>query len=313
MHNNIVNLSKEMYNHLNGKTFTDALEELDPSSTYIHTPLETLDAFERQLKRYGIKVCGTDCDCVEKFFSSPDTAILFPEYVRRCIAKGFNSTVLSSITAVKTVCGSNQYTNFALELDGTNIEENGTATTLGKYNRLITMPYEIVKNQRLSVFGIMLKSIGVRLAASVTKKAMLVLETDAQTRAYELTDEALTMLHRGFNCFDMTTIIANPANIMNIIKMYGLSNEAVSADGKIILPFGSELISTPAIPENTVIGMDENFALEFITDSGLTMNVDKLMSLETRGREHQFDPIQVSITCGFRKIVPEAVKKLNLW
>ena len=52
---NDVKLEKGMYN-LSGKSFTAALEELDPSSAYIGTELENLDAFERQLKRYNINI-----------------------------------------------------------------------------------------------------------------------------------------------------------------------------------------------------------------------------------------------------------------
>ena len=43
---NDIRLEKGMYN-LSGKSFTAALEELDPSSAYCGTPLEKLDAFER--------------------------------------------------------------------------------------------------------------------------------------------------------------------------------------------------------------------------------------------------------------------------
>ena len=66
---NDIKLEKGLYN-LSGRSFTAALEELDPSSAYAGTPLEKLDAFERQLKRFNIRISGQDCDCVEKFFSS---------------------------------------------------------------------------------------------------------------------------------------------------------------------------------------------------------------------------------------------------
>ena len=99
---NDIRLEKGMYD-LSGKSFTAALEELDPSSAYSGTPLEKLDAFERQLKRFNIRVSGQDCDRVEKFFSSTETAVLFPEFVTRCIRKGFDETVISSVCAAKTI------------------------------------------------------------------------------------------------------------------------------------------------------------------------------------------------------------------
>ena len=74
---NDVKLEKGLYN-LSGKSFTAALEELDPSSSYSGTPLEKLDAYERQLKRFNIRISGADCDRVEKFFSAAETAVPSP-------------------------------------------------------------------------------------------------------------------------------------------------------------------------------------------------------------------------------------------
>lgn len=54
---NEIKLEKGLYN-LSGKSFTAALEELDPTSAYAGTPLEKLDAFERQLKRFNIRING---------------------------------------------------------------------------------------------------------------------------------------------------------------------------------------------------------------------------------------------------------------
>ena len=75
--------------------------------------------------------------------------------------------------------------------------------------------------------------------------------------------------------------------------------------GRITLPFGSELIKTSAAEDDTIIGIDKNFALEFITSSDLIMETDKLI-------DRQLDQITVSITCGFRKITPDAVKVLTI-
>lgn len=60
-----IKIEKGLYT--TGKSFTQALEALDPSENYKGTSLEGLDAFERQLKRFDIKVSGKDCDTVSKF------------------------------------------------------------------------------------------------------------------------------------------------------------------------------------------------------------------------------------------------------
>ena len=74
-----ITIEKGMYQTKGG--LSAALEKLDPSENYIGTSLEGLDAFSRQLKRFGIRVSGSGSDCVEKFFQSSNSAALFPEYV----------------------------------------------------------------------------------------------------------------------------------------------------------------------------------------------------------------------------------------
>ena len=83
-------LEKGMYS-APGKSFTQALEELDPSENYRGTPLEGLDAYQRQLKRFDIRVGGPGSDLVEKFFQTSDTAALFPEYVARAVRQGMEA------------------------------------------------------------------------------------------------------------------------------------------------------------------------------------------------------------------------------
>ena len=80
-------LEKSLY-HLTNKSFVQALEALDPSAQYADTPLAGLDAYERQLKRFDIRISGAQCDRVEKFFTSTESAVLFPEFVRRAVQQG---------------------------------------------------------------------------------------------------------------------------------------------------------------------------------------------------------------------------------
>ena len=315
---NDIKLEKGLYN-LSGKSFTAALEELDPTSAYCGTPLEKLDAFERQLKRFNIRVKGSDCDSVEKFFTSTESAVLIPEFVTRSIRKGFDDTILSSVCAVKTVVNSGQYLGCVLDdstaydvcsqgetLPTATVTESSAATVLAKYGRLISASYESIRQQRLDVFGVMLRSVGVRLAAAVVKKAVEVLADGAdEVSTTELTYADLAELYGKFESFDMTTVIASPALAAKIAAMDQLSDSSADADGRFILPFGSELIKTSAAGADTIIGIDRDYALEFITSTELVMETDKLI-------DRQLDQMTASITCGFRKITPDAVKVLKI-
>ena len=101
-----ITLEKGMYS-VPGKSFTQVLEELDNSENYRGTSLEGLDAFQRQLKRYHIKVSGPGSDQVEQFFASAGSAALFPEYVARAVRQGMEraSKVTDLVATVTKVDG----------------------------------------------------------------------------------------------------------------------------------------------------------------------------------------------------------------
>ena len=102
-------LEKGMYRQA-GKTFTQVLESLDPSENYRGTALEGTDAFQRQLKRFGIRAKGAGSSPVEKFFRTTDSAVLFPEYIARTVRQGMEEhDILPAITATTTVIDSLDY------------------------------------------------------------------------------------------------------------------------------------------------------------------------------------------------------------
>ena len=97
-----VKLEKGMYGR-SGRTFAQTLEELDPREHYRGTALEGMDAFQRQLKRFDIKVKGAGSDCVETLFHTTEAAVLFPEFVSRVVRQGMEEeSILSDITATVT-------------------------------------------------------------------------------------------------------------------------------------------------------------------------------------------------------------------
>ena len=114
-----IKLEKGLYS-ITGKSFTQALEQLDPDENYADTKLAGLDAFERQLKRFDIKVSGAGSDRVEKFFASTESAVLFPEYVRRAVKQGMEeASILSDIIAAVS------YTD-GMDFRGLTVTKSGT-------------------------------------------------------------------------------------------------------------------------------------------------------------------------------------------
>ena len=48
--------------------------------------------YQRQLKRFDIRVKGAGSDVVEKFFRTADSAVLFPEYIARSVRQGMEES-----------------------------------------------------------------------------------------------------------------------------------------------------------------------------------------------------------------------------
>lgn len=172
---NTVKLEKGLYS-ITGKTFTQALQQLDPDENYAGTELAGLDAYERQLKRFDIKVSGVNSDRVEKFFASTESAVLFPEYVRRTIKQGMEeASILPEVVAAVSYTDGIDFRGLTVTKNGTDtgVAQGGevpastvrlasSAKALTKFARKLSCSYESIRKQRLEAFGVILKTLALR-------------------------------------------------------------------------------------------------------------------------------------------------------
>ena len=182
-------LDKGLYTSEMG--FTKSLEMIDPSENYKGTELEGLDAYERQLKRFDIKVKGSNSDTISKFFQTSDSAVLFPEYIRRSVA----DNVVDDLVAATTVVDSLDYRSVQCEpvdpdkiadsfitegafIPETNIKTNDKLTKLKKSGRSLVASYEAIKSQRLDLFAVMLRQIGNYINSCQLAQAVTALSYD---------------------------------------------------------------------------------------------------------------------------------------
>ena len=173
---NEVKLDKGMYSQ-RGKSFEQVLESLDPNENYKGTAFEGMDAFQRQLKRFDIKVRGAGSDTVEKFFSTHESSVLFPEYVARSVKAGMEEgNILPSITASVTRFDgmdyrsiysaaseddkSLRYVGEGAVIPQTEIRAADHLVSLKKRGRMLVASYEAIRFQRLDLFSVMLRQIG---------------------------------------------------------------------------------------------------------------------------------------------------------
>ena len=327
-----IRLEKGLYT--TGKSFTQALESIDPSENYVGTELEGLDAYQRQLKRFDIKVSGKNSDCIDKFFRTTDSAALFPEYVSRAVYQGAQENdILSKIVATVTnIEGMDYRTIFcpanddakvpAIVNEGTHIPETKITTkenlvTLKKRGRVLSASYEALRFQRLDLFTVVLKQIGAAIAKAELFDAIdTLINGDGngnliteQFTANEgtLTYSDLISLWNTFDPYNMTTIITSPDVLETLLKMDEFRDAYTGLDfhstGKLITPFGAELYKSSNVSSGQLIGLDKNFALEKVQCGGIITEYDKLI-------DRQLERAAITSISGFAKIAQDASKLL---
>lgn len=328
-----LNLEKGMYS-ISGKAFTSVLEELDPTENYIGTKLEGLDAFERQLKRFDIKVSGSKSDCVEKFFSTSTSATLFPEYVRRAVISGIGeSEILNNIIASKTYINSLDYrsitsnpseddkslkvVNEGAGIPTTTIKTQENLVKLNKRGRMLVASYEAIKFQRLDLFTVALKQIGATIAKQQLQDAINVLingdcnnnkaeEIELGGEGFQYSD--LVNLWSKFEDFELNTLLANNDTIVKMLSLTEFKDPVTGLNfqntGKLATPIGANLFKTNAVPKDRIIALDKNCALEMVCAGDVSIEYDKLI-------DRQLERAAITSTAGFAKIFNNATKVLK--
>ncbi len=327
-------LEKGLYN--TSSSFSAELEKLDPSENYRGTSLEGLDAFQRQLKRFNIKVSGADSDTIEKFFITSDSSALFPEYVSRAVRQGIQEAdVLPRIVAATTNINSLDYRAISSSLsdddkelvrvgEGAHIPETAIKTqnnlvTLKKRGRMLVASYEAIRFQHLDVFTVTLKQIGAYIARTQLKDAIEVLiGGDGNSNAAEVispensgvvTYSDLVDFWNKFSPYELNTIIASADVTAQLLKLPEFRDSTASLDfhatGRMITPVGADLIKSNAVNSGVLIGLDKNCALEMVKAGEVMTEYDKLI-------DRQLERAAITSIAGFSKIFTDASKVLEV-
>lgn len=317
---NDIKLEKGLYS-INGKTFTQALEQLDPDSAYENTDMAGLDAFERQLKRFNIKVRGESCDRVEKFFENTQSAVLFPEFVRRAIKAGMDgASILGKVVAAVTYTdgldhrgltvvkgGNTDVVEQGGELPVTTVRLASTPSQLTKFARKLSCSYEAIRKQRLEAFAVILRNLGASLARDINGLCMEVAADGAQetTLTGDITYAALAEFWGSMGDNDMTAMVCKPelmAQILGLSEMKYCVGDYMSG-GVVKTPYGVTLIKCPQLGDVQALGIDKSSAIEAVFGTDVVVDFDKLIST-------QCSEIACSVTVGFSKLTDGAVRAI---
>ena len=333
---NYENIKLEKGLYTTGKSFSDALEQLDPSENHIGTPLEGLDAYQRQLKRFDIHVSGKGSDMVEKFFKTSDSAALFPEYISRAVWQGIEENdllpkLVATVTDIegldyRTITSNMSDADKTLNVvaEGAAIPETSVSTkenlvTLRKRGRMLVASYEALRFQRLDLFTVTLRQIGAYIAKTQLADAIDVLmngdgnnnsiTTKTVTTAGTLTYDDLVDFWNLFDPFTLNAIVASPNMMAALLKLPQLRDGAAGlnfhATGELVTPFGAELMKSSAVDTGKLIGLDSKCALEQVRAGGVMTEFDKLI-------DRQLERAAITTTYGFAKIYEDASKALSL-
>jgi len=320
-----ITLEKGMYG-VPGKSFTQVLEEMDDSHQYTGTSMAGLDAYQRQLKRFGIKVSGPGCDTVEKFFTSSQSAALFPEYVARAVKQGMDRVNhLPDMVAAVTNINGMDYRTIQAETDenaanavaeGTNLPEtviktSDTLVELKKRGRLVVSSYEALRFHKLDLFTVTLRQIGAYIAQMQMQDAVDVL-LNGDTNMTELnaapTYNDLVSLWGSLAPYNFNTILAGTEALQDLLKIEEFKDAQAGLNfhgtGKLITPLGATLIHVPTMEPKKIIGLDKNCALEMVQAGEIITDYDKLI-------DRQMERAGISAIAGFAQIYGDAAKGLS--
>lgn len=338
---NEVRLEKGMYSQ-GGESFTQVLERLDPNENYRGTAFEGMDAFQRQLKRFDIRVRGAGSSAVEKFFRTSESAVLFPEYVSRSVRAGMEEgDILPSITAsvtkfdgmdyrsVYSVASEDdkslRYVGEGAEIPQTEIKASSNLVELKKRGRMLVASYEAIRFQRLDLFSVMLRQIGSQIMRMHLDDAIDVLKNgDGNSNAaqsFAVGDGVIggtagslgyTELIKFWNQFDpytMNTMLVSPDVMMKILGCAEFQNPLTGLNfqgtGELSNPLGAKLIKTSAMPAGTIIGLDKGYALEMVSAGDVQVEYDRLI-------DRQLERAAITSISGFSKLYQDASKVLTV-
>ena len=334
-------LEKGMYRQ-GGMSFTQVLESLDPSENYRGTALEGTDAFQRQLKRFGIRAKGANSSPVEKFFATMDSAVLFPEYIARTVRQGMEENdILPSIVATTTVIDAMDYRSIysvpteadkelkdvaeGASIPTTEVKTKEHLVSLTKRGRMLVASYEAIRFQKLDLFGVMLRQIGAYIQKQQLADAVDVLMNgDGNSNAAKvftvgtspmsgtrgtLAYDQMVEFWGQFDPYTMNTILCSTGTMTSILKISELQNPLTGLNfqgtGKLTTPLGAQLHRTSAVEDGLIIGLDNRYALELVKAGDVMVEYDKLI-------DQQLERAAISSISGFAKICDGAACGLRV-
>lgn len=240
-----------------GITFSQLLDQLDPSSDYAGLPEGDLDGFQRQLLIAGIRTQsvpekGIYASQVDRFFQSnvPGSQVLFPEFINRVLRQSMIAPDILPFIIATTSQADNDYyrtiyTNdtaagrrLARTIQGAEFPKTQIGTTeksvnLYKYGRVLEGTYEYFRSITIDLFTVFLQRIALQANLDKADTAMDVAingdgnNNNTATNYNQSTlDTGTTPTYKAFIRFalkfypyQLNTLVASELALVNFISM----------------------------------------------------------------------------------------------
>jgi len=328
-----IRLDEEMYAlaRQRGTDLTGYLEQLDPSDVN-----SALDAFERQLAVAGIRIGGSRSDVIDRFFSTKESAVLFPEFVSRSVRTGMDDfEKLGKIIGTRTQIDSDTYKTVymddsvlsAADLQLAKVGEGASlpkielktaehSLQIYKFGRYLEATYEAIRRRKAAVVAIFLRAIGVQIQRDKFATAVDVLiNGDGNSNAAVVQSTAtlsyddLVEFSLAFSPYELNVMIVNKAMAKTLLTLDEFKDPSVSLSfqlrGEMVTPFGAHLLVDDSAPNSKVLGLDRRFALEEVYETTVLTESEKLI-------RQQLEGTAISEVAGFGKIINSATRVLNV-
>lgn len=263
-----LDLVENCYKNIN-TTFTERLSEKDPDAPYLGSSLYGLDAYERQLYRYDIKVTGKDVDTIAKFYSSPESAILFPEFIRRTVMSGVNENhILDKITNIDNNKNlmyvvrepkSNYYSIWPInKTSDSDRYFNYTVTYYTLLSAYIADGKELYKPLSINKFTALLKQDGRIMRAELIRRIVNIILDNFKDDVNEISTNDNYKFDNG------KTIICNFGTFHKVFdNTFGKETLKYVEDiNNISTKLDTDIIICKSIPNDIIINLDKDLAIQ---------------------------------------------------
>ncbi len=330
-----IKLEKGMYEYSN-KSFLQILEELDPTENYEGTALAGLDAFQRQLKRFNIKVNGRNADTVDKFFKSDETRLLFPEYTRRVIESGMDENALYKTIINRKIYAKNNNCEVVVIENGNEeenvikpIEEGGEIPESNlkiksrqvkpiKIGQSFEISREAMMGKSIDDFSFLIKEISKQFSEKLSDDAVkTIIEGDGSDNAIktsEVTSKKLSVIniyHSMHNLpptYNCTHILVSPKAMQAILDMPELADPKTGinlmATGNLNDMFGARIVVAPNLKDFVMLFLDKTKCLDLVIFQDVQVE-------HTQIQQKQTHLITVTLRYTFLKKGKESAISLN--